>query len=437
MTLPPGKMGLPILGETLAFFNDPEFAPKRFSQYGPIFKSRILGQPTIFVKGSQANQFVLLNEPERFTVSWPPSTQRLLGPCSLSMQQGHTHRSRRQILAQAFMPRALAGYIPTMMSILERYGDRWCQSSPLTWYPELRHLTLEIACQLLVGLENGSQTSLGKNFEGWTAGLFSLPLPFPWTAFGKALRCRQQLIAEISSIIDHRQSTEDRTDDPASDALGLLLKAEDDQGQRLSPTELNDQILTLLFAGHETLTSGLATFCLQMAQHPAVRHRLRAEIDQQAQDPLTLERIKAMPYLEKVMQEVLRFTPPVAGGFRQVVQDCQFETYTFPKGWQVLYQIAATQSDPSLYPNPDTFDPDRFESEPIAAVPKHGYLPFGGGIRECLGKEFARLEMKLFAIHMLQTYDWQILPDQDLSLTITPTPAPKSGLKVHFCPRRP
>jgi retinoid hydroxylase len=83
-------------------------------------------------------------------------------------------------------------------------------------------------------------------------------------------------------------------------------------------------------------------------------------------------------------------------------------------------------------PNPDVFDPDRFSPEALAKPPKYGYIPFGGGLRECLGKEFARLEMKLFAVHLLQGYQWTLLPNQNLELIVIPTPSPRDGLKVNF-----
>ena len=112
----------------------------------------------------------------------------------------------------------------------------------------------------------------------------------------------------------------------------------------------------------------------------------------------------------------------------------QFQEFDFPKDWQLLYGINSTHTDEQLYPNTNTFNPDRFESTPQAAVAKYGYVPFGGGMRECLGKEFARLELKLFAIHLLKTVDWTLHPNQDLSFTISPTPVPKDGLQVSFRP---
>lgn len=434
LSLPPGDYGLPVIGETLSFFRDPNFARQRHQQYGPIFKTRLMGKPTVFVKGVAASRTILSNENRDFAISWPPSTKALLGNLSLALQTGDMHQNRRKLLAQAFMPRALAGYIAAMETITQRYLDRWTQQATLTWYPELRQYTFDIACKLLAGLENGSQTPLGHWFETWSQGLFSIPLDLPWTRFGRAKRSRDRLTRELERLIQQRQQQEQL----GEDTLGLLIQATDETGQRLSLAELTDQILLLLFAGHETLTSALAAFCLLLPQHPEVWQNLRAEQAELQSSLVTLDSLKQMTYLDQVLREVMRLIPPVGGGFRTVLQPCELEGYQIPQGWMVLYQINSTHQDEALYPQPDRFDPDRFSptvlQQQSVDQQKYGYLPFGGGIRECLGKEFARLEMKIFAVHLLRGYQWQLLPDQDLTLITVPVPHPTDGLRVQFSP---
>jgi retinoid hydroxylase len=427
LPIPPGSQGWPIIGETLSFLRDSQFVQKRHQRYGPVFRTHMMGQPTIILKGAEANQFILTHENQYFEVNLPPSTKALLGN-SLSMQIGTAHQGRRKLLAQAFMPRALSSYLSAMTQITESYTDRWAQQGMLTWYPELRKYTLDVACKLLVGLDNGSSTPLGHLFETWCEGLFSIAIDLPWTKFGRAKRCRDLLRQEIATLITARQQSAAT----GEDALGLLLEAEDEDGARIDADELQDQILLLLFAGHETLTSSLSTFCLQTAQHPDILNRLRAEQQHSKDEPLTLETLKQMTYLEQVLKEVLRFTPPVGGVFRKILQTCTYGGYQLPKGWSVLGQIASTHTNPDYYPNPDAFDPDRFSPEALAKPPKYGYIPFGGGLRECLGKEFARLEMKLFAVHLLRGFQWTLLPNQDLQLMVIPTPSPRDGLKVNF-----
>lgn len=430
LPLPPGNFGLPVVGETISFLQDPDFANKRQEKYGSVFKTNIFGRPTVMIVGSEANRFLFANENKYFVATWPPSTKILLGSGSLPMQNGETHKSRRKILSQAFQPRILASYGMTMQEMTRQYLQKWERMETFAWYPELRKYTFDIACKLLVGTENSSKTNLGEAFEHWCNGLFTIPLRFPGTKFNRAFHSRQLLLEEIEKIIRERQQQ------PLSgeDALGLLLQAKDDEGNQLGIEELKDQILTLLFAGHETLTSAIASFCLQIALHPDILAKIRTEQQQfDFSQPITSEALKSMTYLEQVIKEVLRFVPPVGGGFREVIQTCEYQGYSIPKGWSVLYQIARTHKDKSVYSQPDQFDPDRFSPDRAEDQPKpFSWVPFGGGMRECLGREFAKLEMKLFAALLVRNYDWELLPEQDLDLIMVPTPRPRDGLQVRF-----
>ena len=333
--------------------------------------------------------------------TWPKSTRILLGQESLAVRNGSFHTSRRKLLYQAFQPRALSSYIPTIEKITQEYLSKWEELETLTWYPELRNYTFDIASSLFVSTDGGSQTPLGHNFEGWCAGLFSLPLNLPWTAFGKASKARRLLLSSLETIIVKRQQQED----PGEDALGLLIKAKDEDGNGLSLEELKDQVLLLLFAGHETLTSAIDSFCLLTAQHPEVLTRLQAEQDRlNINGTLTLEDLKQMTYLEQVIKEVMRLIPPVGGGFRKVIQAFEFNGYRIPEGWTIQYQIAQTHKDESVYPQSDRFDPERFAPDNLNRLPSFSHIPFGGGLRECLGKEFARLEMRIFASKLIKNY---------------------------------
>ena len=427
MQTPPGSFGLPFIGETLSFFNDRDFLKKRLKKYGSVFKTNLFGNPTVFMTGADANVFILTNENKYFSVTWPESTKILLGSDSLALQRGSFHSNRRKLLYQAFQPRALASYIPTMENITDNYLKKWEKMDSFTWYPELRNYTFDIACKLLIGTDNTSETILGELFETWCQGLFTLPINLPWTNFGKALRARKRLSQEIEQIILKRQQAEDL----GEDALGLLLQAKDENGQTLPLAELKDQILLLLFAGHETLVSSLVSFCLSVGQNPEIGERIKQEQEQFHNESLNLDTLKKMVYLEQVLKEVLRFIPPVGGGFRETIETCEFKNYSIPKGWTVQYNIGNTHKDTEIYQNPEQFNPDRFNSENAEDKNKtFGYIPFGGGIRECLGKEFAKLEMKIFGAMLVRNYRWEILPNQDLSLVAIPTAKPRDGLKV-------
>jgi cytochrome P450 len=178
----------------------------------------------------------------------------------------------------------------------------------------------------------------------------------------------------------------------------------------------------------------VASFCLLLAQHPDTLVRARQEQEQFAWDePLTMDQLKQMTYLETVLKEALRLISPVGGGFRRFTQSCEFNGYSIPQGWNAIYQISETHKDSCIYSQPEKFDPDRFC--PARAEDKQkqfSYVPFGGGPRECLGLSYAYLLMKVFAVYLIRGYNWELLPNQNLTLEMIPTPHPRDGLKVHF-----
>lgn len=190
LPLPPGSLGLPFIGETISFLRDPDFAAKRQQKYGNIFKTNLFGSPTIMMLGAEANRYLFSQETQNFAIKWPDSVAILLGPASLSTQTGSIHQTRRKLLSQAFQPRALASYLPAMEEISDRYFKKWERFNQLTWYPELRKYTFDIACKLLVGTDVTNDTHFIELFEELCAGLFTLPIQLPWTKFGKALKCR-------------------------------------------------------------------------------------------------------------------------------------------------------------------------------------------------------------------------------------------------------
>lgn len=430
LPLPPGSFGLPLIGETISFLRDPDFVPKRQKKYGRIFKTHILGRPTVVMTGAEANRFVLSSDMHRFSwrEGWPDTFKELLGE-SLFLQEGAEHQRNRKLLMPAFHGKALANYISTMERITLQYLQQWETLGTFTWFSELKQLTFDIASVLLIGSEPGPLTvRFSQWFAELTNGLFAVPLPWKWTPYGRALQARDQLLTHIEQAVLKRQQ------EPAQDALGLLVQSRDEEGNGLSLQELKVQALLMLFAGHETTTSMLTSFCMALAQHPEVLSRARAEQHQlRVDEPLTLDQLRQMTYLDQVLREVERLYPPVGGGFRGVVESFEFNGYHIPKGWQALYRIADTHLDSRIYTQPQQFDPDRFSPE-RAEHKKQDFslVGFGGGPRNCIGMAFAQTEMKIVAAHLLRNYSWELLPNQNLTLDAVPTLHPRDGLRVKF-----
>ena len=218
------------------------------------------------------------------------------------------------------------------------------------------------------------------------------------------------------------------------DALSVLLSATDEQGAKLTMDDIADTIITLLFAGYETSSSGLASLCLLLARSPHVFERLRDELlGAELSGPMTLERARGFRYLDQVVKEVLRLIPPVSGSFRRVVNDCVINGYRIPKGWTVLYSISVTHKDVLSFTAPEAFDPDRFDPDRAEdRRTRFSWIPFGAGPHMCVGVEYARLEMAILGARLVRDYRWELLPDQDLSMVSVAAPRPRSGLMVRI-----
>jgi len=428
--LPPGSFGLPFIGETLSFLGDRNFGAKKEAKYGSIFKTNIIGKPTVFMIGAEANRFILQTHFDHFSwrEGWPENFRTLLGE-SLFLQDGEIHKKNRRLLMPAFHGVALNNYLDTMKEIVDRTLNKWATMGSLTLLPEMKQMTFEIASVLLLGSEMGNQGEielLSQKFSELTRGLFAFSVNLPFTTYGKALKARDFLLKHIETEIEKRKHN------LKEDTLSLLIQTQDEEGNSLSDEEIKLQALLMLFAGHETTTSMLTSFSMALAQHPEVRQK--AILEQKTltdKSDFTIEQIKNMTYLDMVLKEVERLYPPVAGGFRGVVKPFVYNGYYVPKGWQVLYRIERTHQDQNIYTQPEKFDPERFNSE-RAEHKKVDFslVGFGGGARFCLGYAFAQLEMKIFASQLLRNYHWELEPNQDLSLDRIPSLHPRSGLKI-------
>lgn len=393
--LPPGQFGLPIIGETLNLvLNQTFFSKKRYQQYETdIFKTSIFGQKFIFVRGEHYCQFVLQNENKYFQSSPLPNIKKLFGENALSNQTGELHTKRRKILKQVFTNKYLDIQEKTIQANTEQYFKKWEKEQTFEWYPELRNYAFDIACSLIIGETN---SDLNRELKQWSQGLFT----FNPRVVKRALKSRSNILSSLDQII---ASAGDRNES----ALTLMLEAEV-EGEKLEVEEIKDQLLNLLAAGHETLASGLTSICLVLGKNPSLKEQIRKEGEE---------------YQTKLIKETLRQYPPVAGGFRRIIEDCSFNGYKFPKDWGLIYEIKETHYSDFL--QPEQFDPERFQNPRNP----YGFIPFGDGERRCLGERLAYLEMKLFTQYLVN-YNWEILPKQDLTIQTTPFPHPKDNLKV-------
>ena len=221
---------------------------------------------------------------------------------------------------------------------------------------------------------------------------------------------------------------------PTSDALGRMVETMDEQGAGLSQLEVAKHALFLLFAGHESTASLMTSFCLEMARHPESLERAREEQEKVAGDgPLTLQQVAEMRYLDRIYLELERLHPPFTGAFRYVAKEFEYNGFRVPAGWKIFYAVTGTHHDEAVYPHAERFEPDRFLDANVQELRRDcRSVGFGAGGRTCLGIEFARLEAKVVASHLLRHCRWELLPGQRLDSNFLPSIHPKDGLKVAF-----
>lgn len=427
-TLPPGSFGFPLLGETLSLINDPKFLEKRQKLYGPIFKTKIFDRPTVVMVGYEANQFIFSSHADHFsTEGWPDNFKALFGKQALIFQEGEEHRRSRKLLMPTLHGSALANYLATIEQISLTYLRAWEQMESVTWFPELRKMTIEIASQLLLGSKSQEDNErLCQWFLEITAGLLSLPISWSWTPFGRALQARQQTLASIEQAMDLRRKS------PTKDVLGMLMQTKDENGKGLSDDEIKSQAFSLFIGTIANTASMLTSLCMALAQHPDILAKVKDEQQQIVNESaLTLENLKQMVYLDRVLKEVERCYPPIPSGYRRVLKPFVFKDYYIPQGWNVMYSIIGTHKDSRIYSEPEQFDPDRFAPEQISnKTVDYSLVGFGGGTHSCIGIAFAKTLIKVFASHLLRKYNWELLPNQNLTFKVIPILHPHSGLKV-------
>lgn len=429
---PPGAMGLPVIGETLEFLRSPgAFVDVRRAKYGPVFFSRILGKPTVYLSGAEANLWIYAGEDKYLKNEWSPAVAELLGDNSSALISGEQHRQRRKLLAPHFRRVGMDASIPAILSVARKHLRRWETDAglgPVAMVPRMRALAFEIAATYLVGELGDLGVPLGEfsdDFKALVAGMFTpLAVELPGSKFARAMAARRRMHTLLDDLVMRRDAGIRR----GPDMLSTLLEVRDEAGDMLPRDTIVDELQLFLFAGHDTTVTSMSNVVYHLATHPEVALKARAEQDQLQEASFTLESVRAMPYLSAVIKESMRLIPPVGAAFRVMIRDGEFGGFRIPKGWRIAVSPRLVHFDPQYYAEPERFEPKRW----LAAVerPPFSYIPFGGGPRMCIGQHFAELEMNILLAMLLREFTWALIPDQDLSFTELPTPLPRGGLML-------
>jgi len=422
--------------ETLDFFRDPDFARSRFERYGDVYETSLLGQRTVFIRGSQAIGD-LFAQGDAVEGWWPGSVRVLLGPLSLANRNGTDHKARRRVVGQLFASAALKRYSPTIVALVNALSQELIASDgPVALVPRLRRFAFSVIASTVLGLDPVDREALFVDFETWCQGLFSLPVAVPGSPYARARQARQRLLRRLGAVLKKAQAAMASGAPIAAGGLDLLAGGLDEAGLPLGDDDVAEQLLLLLFAGYETTASALSCLFLTLLQHPAELDWLLEELDtlswppQEGEAGAAIDPLRA-PRLDAVVKEVMRLTPPVGGFFRRTREPIALAGVLVPADRVVQVSIAASQRHGADMEDLARFRPQRHLTGHTTAP----LLPYGGGERVCLGKALAELEIRLLAVGLLKQVTLALKADQDLTLKVIPSPSPADGLQVRGDPR--
>ncbi|KAM6949393.1 cytochrome P450 26B1 [Aplochiton taeniatus] len=445
LPMPKGSMGFPIIGETCHWlFQGSGFHASRRQKYGNVFKTHLLGRPLIRVTGAENVRKVLMGEHTLVTVDWPQSTATLLGPNSLANSIGDIHRKRRKVFAKVFSHEALESYLPKIQKVIQESLRVWSSNpEPINVYRETQRLSFTMAVRVLLGFRVSEEEMrhLFSTFQDFVDNVFTLPIDLPFSGYRKGIRARDTLQKGIEKAIREKPCSQGKD---YSDALDVLLESAKENGTELTMQEIKEATIELIFAAFATTASASTSLIMQLLRHPSVLERLREELrtgglllpnggPRAEEGELRLDTIVGLRYLDCVVKEVLRLFTPVSGGYRTAMQTFELDGVQIPKGWSVMYSIRDTHDTAAVFRDVDAFDPDRFSAG--RAEDKQGrfhYLPFGGGVRSCLGKQLATLFLRILAVELAGTGRFELASRGFPRVVTVPVVHPVDGLRVKF-----
>ncbi|CAN0879548.1 Beta-amyrin 28-monooxygenase [Linum grandiflorum] len=444
--LPPGDQGLPFIGETFDFLSTgwkghPEtFILDRVRKFSSqIFKTHLVGHPAVVLAGSSGNKFLFSNEYKLVTAWWPDCINKIF-PYTETTSVVEESIRLRMLLPQFMKPEALHRYVGAMDDVARRHFEsEWENKKLVNVFPLAKEYTFSLACRLFIGLDDPERIAqFILPFNDVASGFFSLPLDLPWTPFRRAIKASKFIREEyLLGIIKERKAEMAHGKNCSKDILSFMLTAVDDNGKSMSEIDIANKILGLLVGGHDTASSTCSFVVKFLAELPHIYDRVYQEQMDIARskaegETLNWEDIQKMKYSWNVACEALRLVPPFPGAYREATKDFNFNGFTVHKGWKLYWSAAATHKTAEYFPNPEKFDPSRFEGSGPAP---YTFVPFGGGPRMCPGKEYARIEILVFMHNLVKRFKFEkVIPYE--KIVVNPVAVPAMGLPVRLYPHK-
>ena len=404
------------------------------ARYGDPFTEPTLFGPQV-VTGRPEGARQLFALPPDASESFSPALGPVVGPTSLLIANGEVHRRGRRLLAPAFGAARLSALAPVVFDLATRRAESLDPSRRHDALALAQEVTLDAIMRIVFGVRDPRNAAALRaevvTLVEHTSVATLAPLSYPWfrRAFGalppwsRLSAAMERLDALLFDIVEHGGG------EVLPDTIfALLLAARNDDGRPLSREELRDHLLTLLLAGHDTTASTVAWGVYELCRHPAAIAELRRST--RGQSPLE---VAESPFANALTSELLRLHPVIARVGRKLRRPMDLCGFELPAGVAAAVSIDALHHDPALYPDPDRFVPERFLQRSYGA---HEYVPFGGGVRRCIGAPLAKLELPVILTAFFRALDFELLDSGEVvperrALTF----APRGRVPVRTRPR--
>ncbi|BAY25802.1 cytochrome P450 [Calothrix sp. NIES-2100] len=442
----PNPLPIPSLIQKLQWIVDPvQYLKKAAKKYPDIFTADIVGYgcPVVFVNHPQVIREVFINDRKKFAALGEANNvfEPLIGNTSTIMLDGDRHKQRRQLLMPPFHGERMRAYGSLIYNITEKVFSQLPLNKSFSARNVVQEISLLVILEAVFGLHEGKRYCALKQLLALMMDVFKSPLtssfllvPFLqkdlglWSPWGRFLHQRQRIDQLLYAEIRERR---EQSDPNRIDILSLLMSAKDETGNSMTDQELRDELITLLLAGYETTSTAIAWALYWIHYKPEIREKLLQELHTLGDypDPMNIVRL---PYLTNVINETLRIYPVLMATLPRVVQEpVELLGHPIEPGTVIVGGIYLTHRRESLYPNPEEFQPERFLDRQFSP---YEYMPFGAGVRRCIGEALAVFEMKLVLATILSGYQLELESSQPekaqrRGVTLAPANAVKMVIK--------
>jgi cytochrome P450 len=444
---PPTHDGLPVIGNTHQLVRDQDGLYEAAARRGDVVRLRILGMGDFYLVSAAELVETVLTDTERFRKA--TASQEDLGDLlgrGLVLSEGALWERQRQRIQPAFHADRVRGYADAMVAETRSAADEWTGRPTVDVEDEMKGLTLRILTRSIFGSdleydERGIRETVsrlqepGQPLKQPIARMVPKWVPIPmWRRYRAGIREMEGVVREF--VDARREALAAGRAAPDDDLLSMLLTATDEEGDRMPDELVRDELMTFLFAGHETTATALTFTWYLLSRHPAVERRLVAELEEVLGDrPPTPDDLPALEYTGQVFREAMRLYPPVPLVPRETATPVELGGYALPEGATVAPAQWTVHRDGRYWEAPSEFRPERFAGDGDEDRPRFAYFPFGGGPRQCIGRQFALLEGQLVLATLARRFHLELVSDPDVDLSVSITTRPLDPIEMRVEPR--